>query len=297
MPSPSTRAGDQRGTGGSADRPGAPRGGHPARLAVAGCGLHPRWRVSLPRVDPPPAGSPCSSGALAGARSRRSLLLLGGTQAVSVPHSSSASRWHRRDRPLRGESGDRPSLAGHGCALARPRTDGRAHRRARAGRRRPRRRRRRRCPARRTRSPLTVTSSTPATTSTRRTAPPATASTGNGGGPLAGTTQVHPPSLLAHLSQHSDGDLFYWISNGMPGGMPAWAAKLTESDRWNLINYLRSINGVGPTPDVATPASSTPRSPRRRQPSSSPSAWISILGWLAIGFRRRRRSGSDPREP
>ena len=75
---------------------------------------------------------------------------------------------------------------------------------------------------------------------------------GNGGGPLAGTTQVQPPSLKAHLGQHSDGDLFYWITNGLPGGMPAWADKLSEQDRWNLVNYLRSINGVGPTPDVAS---------------------------------------------
>ena len=121
---------------------------------------------------------------------------------------------------------------------------------------------------------------------------------GNGGGPLAGTTQVQPPSLKAHLSQHSDGDLFYWITNGLPGGMPAWADKLSVQDRWNLVNYLRSINGVGPTPDVATPASSTPPSPTASAAVIVPvGAWISILGWLAIGFRRRRRSGSGPREP
>jgi len=70
---------------------------------------------------------------------------------------------------------------------------------------------------------------------------------GTGGGPLAGTTPVTPPSLKAHLGQHTDGDLFYWISNGLPGGMPGWSARLSETDRWNIINYLRSINGQGPT--------------------------------------------------
>lgn len=70
---------------------------------------------------------------------------------------------------------------------------------------------------------------------------------GNGGGPLAGTTAVTPPSLKAHLGQHTDGDLFYWIANGLPGGMPAWSSTISETDRWNLINYLRSINGQGPT--------------------------------------------------
>jgi mono/diheme cytochrome c family protein len=70
-----------------------------------------------------------------------------------------------------------------------------------------------------------------------------------GGGPQAGTTQVRPPSLVSgHLNQHKDGDIFYWISNGLAGGMPAWASTLTETDRWNLVNYLRSINGRGPSP-------------------------------------------------
>ncbi len=107
---------------------------------------------------------------------------------------------------------------------------------------------------------------------------------GAGGGPLAGTTQVTPPSLLAHLGQHSDGDLFYWISNGMPGGMPAWASKLSESDRWNLINYLRSINGANPVgastdapPDIAAFV-----------PFGLPLVWAVGFGaWLASGFRKR----------
>ena len=107
---------------------------------------------------------------------------------------------------------------------------------------------------------------------------------GAGGGPLSGTTAITPPSLLAHLGQHSDGDLFYWISNGMPGGMPAWAAKLSETDRWNLINYLRSINGANPaagsmrgSPDVAAMV-----------PLGLPVAWAVGFGaWLASGVRRR----------
>jgi mono/diheme cytochrome c family protein len=71
----------------------------------------------------------------------------------------------------------------------------------------------------------------------------------HGGGPLSGTTQIRPPSLVSgHLNQHTDGDIFFWISNGLPGGMPAWASKLSETDRWNLVNYLRSLNGQGPVP-------------------------------------------------
>ncbi len=107
---------------------------------------------------------------------------------------------------------------------------------------------------------------------------------GNGGGPLAGTTQVQPPSLKAHLTQHTDGDLFYWISNGLPGGMPAWSDKISETDRWNLVNYLRSINGQGPT---ANPSSS----PAAAATFLFPLGWAIFFGvWLGTGVRRARRS-------
>jgi mono/diheme cytochrome c family protein len=64
---------------------------------------------------------------------------------------------------------------------------------------------------------------------------------GLGGGPLAGTTPVAPPSLVAHVGAHQDGDLFYWIQNGRPGGMPAFADQLTPSQTWDIVNYLRTI--------------------------------------------------------
>jgi putative copper resistance protein D len=75
----------------------------------------------------------------------------------------------------------------------------------------------------------------------------------NGGGPLAGTTPVRPPSLKAHLSGHTDGDLYFWITNGLPGGMPAWEDTIDEGGRWDLVNYLRSLTGHGPTvpPDAS----------------------------------------------
>lgn len=76
-----------------------------------------------------------------------------------------------------------------------------------------------------------------------------------GGGPQAGTTAVRPPSLVSgHLNSHPDGDIYYWITNGLPGGMPVWGAKLTDTERWDLVNYLRSINGA--TPKADTPGSS-----------------------------------------
>lgn len=66
---------------------------------------------------------------------------------------------------------------------------------------------------------------------------------GRGGGPLSGTTPIAPPSLVAHVGAHSDGDLYYWIQNGLPGGMPGFTGQLTPSNTWDIVNYLRSLEG------------------------------------------------------
>jgi mono/diheme cytochrome c family protein len=81
---------------------------------------------------------------------------------------------------------------------------------------------------------------------------------GRGGGPMAGTTPVRPADLRSgHLATHTDGDLFYWVSTGMPGGMPAWADRLSETERWNIVNFLRSLNAQGPAPAGSDPSSSS----------------------------------------
>jgi mono/diheme cytochrome c family protein len=122
---------------------------------------------------------------------------------------------------------------------------------------------------------------------------------GLGGGVDAGTTELPPANLRSgHLNQHSDADIFSWISNGIPGGMPAWADKLSETDRWHLVNYLRSINGRGPSP-----------APSAAGPSALAGIGVAgvlgttLLGWLGLGLRRarppaRRRTAAPPgRDP
>jgi mono/diheme cytochrome c family protein len=67
-----------------------------------------------------------------------------------------------------------------------------------------------------------------------------------GGGPMAGTTAVAPPALVgtsAHLTAHTDGELFRLITSGAPGGMPSWAGKLSPTEIWDVINFLRSLEG------------------------------------------------------
>ena len=66
-----------------------------------------------------------------------------------------------------------------------------------------------------------------------------------GGGPQAGSTPVRPPSLVSgHSGEHSDTELFTVISEGLPGGMPAWSDRLSETERWHLVNYLRSLQAA-----------------------------------------------------
>lgn len=39
---------------------------------------------------------------------------------------------------------------------------------------------------------------------------------------------------------HSDGELYHWITNGIPGtNMPSFATELSPRDRWDIVNYLR----------------------------------------------------------
>ena len=109
-----------------------------------------------------------------------------------------------------------------------------------------------------------------------------------GGGVDAGTTQVAPANLRSgHLNLHSDADIYTWISSGLPGGMPAWSGQLSETDRWNLVNFLRSVNGRGPTP---APSANGP--PAIAGIGLGGAVGAALVGWLALGLERRRRRGS-----
>jgi copper transport protein len=67
---------------------------------------------------------------------------------------------------------------------------------------------------------------------------------GRGDGPLARTLNPRPADLRVHVSQHTEGQLWLWISDGVPGtAMPAFRGSFSDEDRWNLINYLESQFG------------------------------------------------------
>jgi copper transport protein len=45
-----------------------------------------------------------------------------------------------------------------------------------------------------------------------------------------------------HMEAHSEGDLFWWISKGIPGtAMPSFEDSLKPEERWHVVNYVRSL--------------------------------------------------------
>jgi len=108
-----------------------------------------------------------------------------------------------------------------------------------------------------------------------------------GDGPDAGTTEVPPSSLISGLlASHSDSDLYTWIRDGLPGGMPGSGATLTDAQRWDLVNFLRGINGQGPSPDL-DPASNVPADLAGFGLVGG--ATLLLMGWYSNGILRARR--------
>ena len=68
--------------------------------------------------------------------------------------------------------------------------------------------------------------------------------TGKGDGPIGMALNPRPADLRQHAIPgiHSDAQLFEWITNGFPGSqMPAFRATLSDTDRWNLVNFIRTL--------------------------------------------------------
>lgn len=70
----------------------------------------------------------------------------------------------------------------------------------------------------------------------------------DGHGP-ASTGLTPPPADFRSglvLAQHSDAYLYYRISTGKPGtAMPSFHGVLDETERWQVITYLRSLGSLG----------------------------------------------------
>jgi putative copper export protein/mono/diheme cytochrome c family protein len=69
---------------------------------------------------------------------------------------------------------------------------------------------------------------------------------GAGDGPATRSTRVRPADLRAqHTADHTAGDLFWWITHGIVrSGMPGVGEQLSESQRWDLVNFVRALAAV-----------------------------------------------------
>ena len=70
---------------------------------------------------------------------------------------------------------------------------------------------------------------------------------GYGDGPNGKGFKPRPADLTAkHSADHTAGDLFWWLTNGVRKDglltpMPGFGASLEEEERWDMINYLRTL--------------------------------------------------------
>jgi len=67
---------------------------------------------------------------------------------------------------------------------------------------------------------------------------------GHGDGPGAGLLPIAPADLAApHTDDHTAGDMYWWMTNGMPSGaMPGVGDAITEDEKWALITYIRALS-------------------------------------------------------
>ncbi|HUM70169.1 MAG TPA: c-type cytochrome, partial [Chloroflexota bacterium] len=67
---------------------------------------------------------------------------------------------------------------------------------------------------------------------------------GRGDGPTAVTLYPPPADFSSgHTATHPDGDLYYWILNGVPDTqMPGFSDRVNKDEAWHLVNYVRRLS-------------------------------------------------------
>ena len=66
--------------------------------------------------------------------------------------------------------------------------------------------------------------------------------TGDADGPAVIQLNIHPAKLSdPKLATESDGALFWKITTGKKP-MPSYGKRVSETDRWNLVNYVRTLS-------------------------------------------------------
>ncbi len=71
-----------------------------------------------------------------------------------------------------------------------------------------------------------------------------------GDGLLAASLTPKPTNLTIMAGNHTDGDFEWKIANGK-GAMPGWKSSLSETQRWDLVNYIQGLENPNGKGDMA----------------------------------------------
>lgn len=76
---------------------------------------------------------------------------------------------------------------------------------------------------------------------------------GRGDGVIGTFFKYKPANLTSfEVQQNSDGAIFLFITNGVAGRMPALNENFSVRERWDLVNFLRTLMAASPTPSPAS---------------------------------------------
>jgi copper transport protein len=65
---------------------------------------------------------------------------------------------------------------------------------------------------------------------------------GEGDGEGAAELSRPPADLTGpHVEIHTDGDIYWWIMDGIDPAMPGFEDQLSDEEAWHLVNYIRSL--------------------------------------------------------
>lgn len=78
---------------------------------------------------------------------------------------------------------------------------------------------------------------------------------GRGDGPAAVALSPPPADFTSgHTAIHPDGDLYYWILNGVPDTlMPGFGHQISNEEAWHLVNYVRRLSAQQPAAAMSVP--------------------------------------------
>lgn len=102
--------------------------------------------------------------------------------------------------------------------------------------------------------------------------------TGHGDGPAARALNPAPFDLTVHVGLHADGVLWGWITDGIPRtAMPSWKSRLTDTQRWDLVNFMRTDFQTSAATDPPIASDAPPIEAGEPQKLGVAAAWATAL--------------------